>query len=62
MAGPEMVLPFLFSNYQFLLICLTVSSRKDLSIAPCFIGGFLFHMRGISDDDFCYQSSVVNDS
>jgi len=28
---------------------LTVSSRKDLSIAPCFFGGFLFHMQGISD-------------
>jgi len=35
-------------KYQLLLICLTLSSRKDLSIAPCFIGGFSFHMQGIS--------------
>ena len=38
----------LFDNSRCLLICLTVSSRKDLSIAPCFIGGFSFHMQGIS--------------
>jgi hypothetical protein len=25
-----------------------VSSKKGLSIAPCFIGFFLFHMQGIS--------------
>ena len=39
-----------------LLICLTVSSRKDLSIAPCFIGGCSFHMQGLAEgepyDDF----------
>jgi len=28
---------------------MTVSSRKDLSIAPCFFGGFSFHMQGISN-------------
>ena len=43
-----MALPF-FCYYKYLLICLTVSSRKDLSIAPCFIGGFSFHMQGISN-------------
>jgi hypothetical protein len=43
MAGPEMVLPFLFSNYQFLLICLAVSSRKDPSIAPSFMWIFIFY-------------------
>jgi len=39
-----------------LLICLAVSSRKGLSIAPCFIGGFSFHMQGLTEgepyDDF----------
>ena len=32
-------------KFQWLLICLTLSSRKDLSIAPCFIGGFHFICR-----------------
>ena len=32
-----------------LLICLTLSSRKDLSITPCFIGVFSFHMQGSYD-------------
>jgi hypothetical protein len=31
-----------------MLVCLTVSSKKDLSIAPCFIGGFSFHIQSIS--------------
>jgi hypothetical protein len=44
-----MALPFLFSNYQCLLICLTLSSRKDLSITPCFIEGFSFHMQGTAN-------------
>jgi len=35
------------SNLQLLLICLTVSSKKDLSIAPCFIGVFSLHMQSI---------------
>ena len=38
----------LFEDLRCLLICLTLSSRKDLSIAPCFIGGFSIHMQGIS--------------
>jgi len=43
-----MALLFVFIDCECLLICLTLSSRKDLSIAPCFIGGFSFHMQGIS--------------
>jgi len=31
---------------SYLLICLTVSSRRDLSNAPSFTGIFLFHMQG----------------
>jgi len=42
-----MALLFLYQNYQYLLICLTVSSRKNYPIAPCFMG-FSFHMQGIS--------------
>jgi hypothetical protein len=41
--------PALLSNSKFLLICLTVSSRKNLSNAPCFFGGFLFHLQGIAN-------------
>jgi hypothetical protein len=33
-------------NSTFLLICLTVSSRKDLSIAPCFYRGFFISYTG----------------
>jgi hypothetical protein len=42
-----MALLFLIQNFQCLLICLTMSSRKDLSITPCFFGDFSFHMQGI---------------
>jgi len=40
---------FAYDKATCLLICLTVSSRNDLSIAPCFIGGFSFHMQGNND-------------
>jgi hypothetical protein len=53
---------FIFTKCKFLLICLTVSSRKDLSIAPCFIGGFYFICREISADDYVYPLNVVNHS
>ena len=44
-----MALLYIFKNCECLLICLKVSSRKNLSNAPCFIGGFSFHIQGISD-------------
>jgi hypothetical protein len=61
-----MTLPFLFQNYQLLLICLTVSSRKDLSIAPCFIGGFHFICRALAEVRFyndgrvCYLQCLLS--
>ena len=48
-AGSEMALPFFIENSQYLLICLTVSSRKNYTITPCFSGDFSFHIQGISD-------------
>jgi len=34
---------------------MALSSRKKLSIAPCFIGGFSFYMQGISN----YQLTAI---
>jgi len=47
---------FLFLNFQCLLICLTVSSRKDYPIAPCFIGGFHFICRTKSHELAVYEN------
>jgi hypothetical protein len=42
-----MVLPYLLhQELIYLLICLTVPSRKDLSIAPCFYRGFFISYAG----------------
>jgi hypothetical protein len=43
----------LLLNLTFLLICLTVSSRKHLSIAPCFLGVFHFIYRALAEAGSC---------
>ena len=43
-----------------LLICLTVSSRKNLSIAPVLSGVFHFICRAPPTVKICYQSTLVN--
>ena len=48
-SSPCFLIPPASNQSTYLLIFLTVSSRKDLSIAHSFIGGFSFHMQGISD-------------
>ena len=49
-------------NSRLLLIWLTVSSRKDLSIAPCFMGHKSCVFTADETSDVCYQSKVANHS
>jgi len=61
-----MGLPFLFPDCECLLICLTVSSRKNLSIAPDLSEVLHFIPRALAEVtptcDFCYTFTVVNGS
>ena len=44
-----------------MLICLTVSSRKDLSIAPVLSGHFHFICNALANFNCCYTSKFEND-